>query len=113
MGKDKKPKKKKLFFPYYINQSRLLDIYAILNGGYSEYSEITTTVSVQKSKSGKVDGQANGGFKLVNLGGTLSGNLERMMSSPARIEKRKYTQLLRYLAWFGLHLPIKVILWTF
>lgn len=77
MGKDKKPKRKKLFFPYYINQSRLLDIYAILNGGYSEYSEITTTVSVQKSKSGKVDGQANGGFKLVNLGGTLSGNLEK------------------------------------
>lgn len=61
----------------YINQSRLLDIYAILNGGYSEYSEITTTVSVQKSKSGKVDGQASGGFKLVNLGGALSGNLEK------------------------------------
>lgn len=77
MGKDKKPKRKKLFFPYYINQSRLLDIYAILNGGYSEYSEITTTISVQKSKSGKVDGQASGGFKLVNLGGTLSGNLEK------------------------------------
>lgn len=77
MGKDKKQRKKKLFFPYYINQSRLLDIYAILNGGYSEYSEITTTVSSQKSKSGKVDGQASGGFKLVNLGGALSGNLEK------------------------------------
>lgn len=77
MGKNKNPKKKKLFFPYYINQSRLLDVYAILNGGYSEYSEITTTVSVHKSKSGKVDGQANSGFKLVNLGGALSGNLEK------------------------------------
>lgn len=77
MGKGKNATRKRLFFPYYINQSRLLDIYAILNGGYSEYSELTTNITVQKSKSGKVDGQANGGFKIVNLGGALSGNLEK------------------------------------
>ena len=42
MSKNESNSKVELFFPYYINQSRLLDIYAILNGGYSEYAEITT-----------------------------------------------------------------------
>lgn len=73
MAKDDKETKVELFFPYYINQSRLLDIYAILNGGYSEYAEITTSVSTEKTKSGKLDSQASGGFKLVNVGGTLGG----------------------------------------
>ena len=43
-------KKLDLFFPYYINQGRLLDIYAILNGGYSEYTEITTAIGAEKSR---------------------------------------------------------------
>lgn len=75
MAKEKAKERVELFFPYYINQSRLLDIYAILNGGYSEYAEITTSVSTEKTKSGKLDGQANGGFKLVNLGGAFGGEL--------------------------------------
>ena len=75
MAKNDKETKVELFFPYYINQSRLLDIYAILNGGYSEYAEITTGVSTEKAKSGKINGQVSGGFKLVNLGGTLNGEL--------------------------------------
>lgn len=75
MARDKKKSEVELFFPYYINQSRLLDIYAILNGGYSEYAEITTSISTEKVKSGKLDGQASGGFKLVNLGGALGGEL--------------------------------------
>lgn len=65
-----------LFFPYYINQGRLLDLYAILNGGYSEYSEITTAVSSEKSKSGKAETSASGGFKLFNLGVTASGSMQ-------------------------------------
>ena len=77
MAKSDKEAKVELFFPYYINQSRLLDIYAILNGGYSEYAEITTGVSTEKTKSGKFNGQASGGFKLVNLGGTLNGELAK------------------------------------
>lgn len=77
MVKDKTKERVELFFSYYINQSRLLDIYAILNGGYSEYAEITTSVSTEKTKSAKIDGQASGGFKLVNLGGTLGGELDK------------------------------------
>lgn len=61
-----------LFFPYYVNQGRLLDIYAILNGGYSEYTEITTAVNSEKSKNTKGQATANVGFKLFNLGGEAS-----------------------------------------
>ena len=46
----KKEQKLDIFIPYYINQSRLLDIYAIINGGYSEYSEITSTINTENNK---------------------------------------------------------------
>ena len=73
---NKKTDSIELFFPYYVNQSRLLDIYSILNGGYSEYSEITTAVSTEKSKGAKADVAISGGFKLFNFGGTISGNAD-------------------------------------
>lgn len=77
MGADKPTNKKiELFFPYYINQSRLLDIYAILNGGYSEYSEITTSASIEKAKTAKGEGNISGGFKLLNIGARLAGSIE-------------------------------------
>lgn len=78
-----------LFFPYYINQSRLLDIYAILNGGYSEYSEITTAVSDENSKSGKVEATASGGFKLFNFGGTIAGDIEKADSRSRENREKK------------------------
>lgn len=71
-----KEHQKELFFPYYINQGRLLDIYAILNGGYSEYEEITTTSIVEKSKGTKGTLTGSGGFKILNIGGDLSGSYE-------------------------------------
>lgn len=71
---DNDNKKRELFFPYYINQGRLLDIYAILNGGYSEYAEITTAITDEKTKSDKAEVSVNGGFKLFNFGGTVSAN---------------------------------------
>lgn len=91
MANDKAKKRVELFFPYYINQSRLLDIYAILNGGYSEYAEITTSVSSEKTKSSKIDGQASGGFKLVNLGGSLGGELGKT-DGEARENREKKVQ---------------------
>lgn len=77
MVSQKSVKRPELFFPYYINQSRLLDIYAILNNGYSEYSEITSSVAIEKVKGAKGDGSINGGFKLLNIGVNLSGNIEK------------------------------------
>lgn len=78
-----------LFFPYYINQSRLLDIYAILNGGYSEYSEITTAVSNEKNKSGKAEATVSGGFKLFNFGSTVSGNVGKTDSQSSENKEKK------------------------
>lgn len=77
---DKERKKVELFFPYYINQGRLLDIYAILNGGYSEYAEITTSISDEKTKGGKVEATTKGGFKLFDFGGNISGSAEKVDS---------------------------------
>lgn len=89
MSNEKESNKVELFFPYYINQSRLLDIYAILNGGYSEYSEITTAVSNEKSKSGKAETSVSGGFKLFNFGGTISGDIEKTNSQSSENKEKK------------------------
>ena len=62
-----------LFLPYYINQPRLLDIYAILNGGYSEYEEIESLASSEskKARSGSINGKT--GFRLFKVGADISG----------------------------------------
>lgn len=73
----KTEKQKELFFPYYINQGRLLDIYAILNNGYSEYSEITTAVNEENSKSGRGEANGTGGFKLFNFGASVSAQFDK------------------------------------
>ena len=81
-----------LFFPYYVNQGRLLDIYAILNGGYSEYAEITTAITAEKARSGKGEISGSGGFKLFNFGTSLGGSIENSNStSTENKEKRVHT----------------------
>ena len=89
MPNEKENNKAELFFPYYINQSRLLDIYAILNGGYSEYSEITTAVSDERCKNGKTEATISGGFKLFNFGGTISGDIEKTNSRSSENKEKK------------------------
>lgn len=81
--------KPELFFPYYVNQGRLLDIYAILNGGYSEYAEISTEVNREKTKGGKVDADISGGFKLFNFGGTFSADASRKDSEGNESREKK------------------------
>lgn len=66
-----------VFFPYYVNQPRLIDLYALLNGGYPEYEEIQTSSNEERKHSGKAGAQVKGnGFKILNLGGELSGSFE-------------------------------------
>ena len=90
--KDSENNKVDIFFPYYINQSRLLDIYAIINGGYSEYSEITSTLNTEKSKKGTVEGTFSGGFKVFNFGGSVSGEAgSSKEQSNASTEKKVQT----------------------
>lgn len=86
---DKERKNVELFFPYYINQGRLLDIYAILNGGYSEYSEITTSISDEKTKGGKLEASVKGGFKLFDFGGNISGSAEKVDSHVNENKEKK------------------------
>ena len=89
MSENQEEKQTELFFPYYVNQGRLLDIYAILNGGYSEYAEITTAISDEKSKSGKVEVSSSVGFKLFNLGGNVSADSEKTDSQSKENKERK------------------------
>ena len=60
---------KNLFFPYYVNKGRLLDIYSILNRGYSEYEELTISSNDETKKNAKGDVSIEGGFKLFKIGG--------------------------------------------
>lgn len=73
VGKETSEKTKELFFPYYVNQGRLLDIYAILNDGYSEYTELTTAISTKRGKEVKGEASITGGFKIFNFGSGVSG----------------------------------------
>ena len=86
---NKEEKKTELFFPYYVNQGRLLDIYAILNGGYSEYAEISSAVSNEKSKNNKGQVSANVGFKLFNFGGDASYERETGKTDSSRNESHE------------------------
>lgn len=89
MSKEASEKVKELFFPYYINQGRLLDIYAILNDGYSEYVELTTAISEQKAKSGKADVSGNGGFKIFKFGASVSGGIENKSNNQSENKEKK------------------------
>lgn len=73
MSKEQKNEQLVLFFPYYVNQERLLDIYAILNGGYSEFSEVSASKTTQKDKKGKAEVTFSG-FRIFNFGLDVSGS---------------------------------------
>lgn len=79
----------KLLFPYYIDQARLLDVYAALNGGYSAYEEITTEFSDRSKKSGKGRVTAGGGFRLLKIGAEASGGIEADSSDGGKFVERR------------------------
>lgn len=86
------PHKKNIFFPYYVNQGRLLDIYAILNDGYSEYSEITTAIGSERQKGASASVSASHGFKLINFGADVKlDSSERKSASDENKEKKIQT----------------------
>lgn len=89
-------KQKELFFPYYVNQGRLLDIYAILNDGYSEYAEISTAVCEERSKSGRAELNGTGGFKLFNFGASAATQFDKKVPIKMNTRRKKFKQLLQY-----------------
>lgn len=86
---DRENKREELFFPYYVNQGRLIDIYAILNNGYSEYSEITTAIGDEKTKKGEMNISANSGFKIFNFGGSALAEREKTDSKMHENKEKK------------------------
>lgn len=82
----------RLFFPYYVNQGRLLDIYSILNGGYSEYHEITSAISNVTSNEGMKEIHGGLGFRILNIGGALaSSSAETGQNTQGTVTKKVQT----------------------
>lgn len=65
----------------------MLDIYAILNGGYSAYSEITTAIGSEKQKGSEAGASASHGFKLINFGANIS--IDSMQSNSINNENKE------------------------
>lgn len=78
-----------MLFPFYINQERLLDIYAILNGGYAEYEEVSTASVDSKKKSGATKIEGSGGFKLFKIGASVDGSLEQSANDSTTLNSKK------------------------
>lgn len=86
---NKKQDIEEIFFPYYVNQGRLLDIYAILNEGYSEYSEIITAINNEKKQNDSAEINTNAGFKLFNFGGSVSAGSENLDGIKSENKEKK------------------------
>ena len=56
-----------VFLLYYVNQERLLDLYAILNRGYAEYEEVSSSSERSKSKNAAAKAEGSGGFKIFSM----------------------------------------------
>ncbi len=110
---DSNDKKTELFFPYYINQGRLLDLYAILNGGYSEYSEVVSAVSEKKTKSGKADSSGGVGFKIFNFGASIGGSISTDSANNDETKERKVQTVTSVLSIVMEKLENKMMLYYF
>lgn len=77
-----------LFFPYYVNQARLLDLYAILNDGYSEFSELTLETINDRHRDFEAGVNANG-FRLLNIGANVSGKVGKSKRNRGESKERK------------------------
>lgn len=64
--------KDRIFFPYYVNQGRLMDIYAMYHGGYSEYADILVEENKHDNKRAEATIKALSGFKIFSIGADAS-----------------------------------------
>ncbi len=80
---------KDLFFPYYINKSRLLDTYAILNHGYSEYEELTLSSNSETRKTDKGEMKIQSGFGIFKLGGTAADEKNKSNTENSQYSEKK------------------------
>lgn len=80
---------KEVFFPYYVNKGRLLDIYAILNRGYSEYEELSLSSNSETKKGGKGEISIETNFKIFKLGGKAGDEKTRSNSDGTTLSMKK------------------------
>jgi hypothetical protein len=83
------PKDISIFTPYYINQSRLLDLYSILHGGFIEYEELSSSTITNTKGTGKAETAVSGGFKLIKISGGAEAGIERASEATSAATIRK------------------------
>lgn len=82
----------KVLFPYYINQNRLLDIYASLCGGYEDYEEVIAQNTNNKSTAKKAAANTSLGFRIFKIGASIDHDVDQTSSSSEqRSSKRVQT----------------------
>lgn len=67
----------------------MLDIYAILNHGYSEYEETTVSSFDESQKATKGEVSMGTEFKLFNFGGIASGEKANTDSDDTQVTEKK------------------------
>lgn len=83
------PKAPGLFSLCYVNQPRLVDIFAILNDGFTEYEEIEESSSFGSKSSLGAKAKANAGFRLMRVGASAEAGLEDDERSSASVKGRR------------------------
>ncbi len=101
-------KVKKQFFPYYVDKERLLDIYAVINDGYADYEEITT--SYDKNTEGNINGKV--GFKIFKVQADMQTGIRRAGKSSKSFSHKKVQTISSMLNFIISSLSINDILKT-
>jgi hypothetical protein len=78
-----------LITPYYVDQPRLLDIFAVLHGGYSEYEEITSSAAMQSAEKRGKQVSAEVGFHIFKISGDGSGSSESGSSESMTVSQHR------------------------
>lgn len=86
---DEAPIAPSLFTLCYVNQPRLVDIFAILNDGFTEYEEIEESSSFGSKSSANAKAKAGAGFRLMKVGASVEAGLEDDERSSASVKGRR------------------------
>lgn len=78
-----------LFSLCYVNQPRLVDIFAILNDGFTEYEEIEESSSFGSKSSTNAKVKAGAGFRLMKVGASAEAGSEDDERNSASVKGRR------------------------
>ena len=83
------PKASSLFSLCYVNQPRLVDIFAIMNDGLTEYEEIEESSSFGSKSSASAKVKVGPGFRLMKVGASAEAGLEDNERNSASVKGRR------------------------